>query len=255
MRNLIRILILLTVIICSCSQKDSEFKKYPIIQQKEMVSVLTDLYLADGLLAFPPVRNLFTAKDSVSNYIDIINKHGFTKEQMDMSLKYYFIENPKKLQTIYDEVLAKLSEMQSSLIVESPVQTGKNLWNQKDKWSVPEDGAHNLLFFSIPVKDTGLYEITFTAIIYKDDQSLRPRATTYFWHSSDKADGVRDPWNDVELIRDGTRHNYSITKKLTDPAYTHISGWLFQCDDQKGSWIKHGTFSAISVVRIPFKTE
>jgi hypothetical protein len=249
MRCLTRILLfLLAVIFCSCSGKDPENKR--LIPEKELVSVMTELYLADGLLAYPPVRNLFTAKDSIANYIDIVEKHGYTKEQMDKTLKYYFLGNPKKFQKIYDQVLAELSAMQSGLETSSPSQVGLNLWNQKDRLSVPEDGAHNPLYFSIPVRDTGLYEISFTAIIYNDDRSNYPRTAPFFWHASDKQDGVRDPWDKIDLIRDGTRHTYSIRRVLTDTTFTHICGWLFLCDAQPTSWVKHGSFSSISVRRI-----
>lgn len=251
MRIHLKILItLLPVILSSCSGKDPEYNKNKLIPQKELVSVITDLYLADGLLSSPTIRNLFTAKDSIANYIDIVNKHGYTKARMDMTMKYYFIENPKKLQEIYDQVLAKLSEMQSSLETISLEPEGENLWNQKDKLSVPEDGSHNLLYFSIPVKDTGWYELAFTAIIYNDDRSNYPRTATFFWHTSDTQEGVRNPWDNIDLIRDGTRHSYSIRRKLTDTTFTHICGWLFQCDDQPGLWIKHGSFSSISLTKI-----
>jgi hypothetical protein len=243
-------LFLLPVIFFSCSMKETDGKRFKLIPEKEMVSVLTDLYLADGLLANPFVRIHFTAKDSIINYIEIINQHGFSKEQVDKSLKYYFTEDPKKLQKIYDQVLANLSEIQSGLELATPEPKRINLWNRKEKLSVPEEGAHDLLYFNIPVKDTGLYEISFMAILYNDDTSINPRASAFFWHASDTADGVRDPWDDIALIRDGTRHNYSVSRTLTDTAFTHIRGWLFQCDARAGSWVKHGEFSSISVKKV-----
>jgi hypothetical protein len=143
--------------------------------------------------------------------------------------------------------------MQSGLETEAAgMETrGNNLWNQKNKLSVPEDGAHNLLYFSIPVKDTGLYEISFSAIIFKDDQSLNPRTSAFFWHPSESQEGVRSFWNNIDLIKDGTRHSYTVTRTLADTTFTHICGWLFQCEAPPGSWIKHGTFSEISVRKIP----
>jgi hypothetical protein len=254
MRSLTRImLLLLPVIFWYCSGRDSISGKVRLIPEKELVSVMTDLYLADGLLAYPLLRNQFNAKDSIENYIDIIEKHGFTKKQMDKTMKYYFNQDPKKLQKIYDQVLARLSAMQSALETETvpPELQGINLWNQKKKLSVPEAGAHDLLYFSIPVKDTGLYEISFTAIIYKDDKSLYPRTTTFFWHASETQEGVRNFWDNIDLIRDGTRHSYSVSRVFDDTTFTHICGWLFQCDVPPGSWVKHGAFSEISVRKIP----
>lgn len=244
-------MLLFPVIFISCTGKDNESRNIKIIPEEEMVSVMTDIYLANGLLGYPPVRNLFMAKDSIENYIDVIVKHGYSKEQMDKTMKYYFIENPKKLQKIYDLILANLSEMQSGLETAPAIPAGINLWNQKERLSVPEAGAHDLLYFSIPVKDTGLYEITFSAIIYNDDKSINPRTSVFFWHSSDTQEGVRDFWENVDLKRDGNSHRYSVSKTLTDTTFTHICGWLFQCDAPSGSWVKHGAFSSISVRKTP----
>jgi hypothetical protein len=256
MRCLVKTLLLLfMVIIVSCNGNNAVTRKKKLIPEEEMVSVMTDLYLADGLLSFPPIRNLFQAKDSISNYIDIVNKHGYSKEQMDMTLKYYFIEDPKKLQKVYDQVLAKLSAMQSSLDTVAPEPAGNNLWNQKERLGVPEEGAHSSLYFSIPVKDTGFYEISFSAIIFNDDRSNYPRTAPFFWRSTDTPEGERNMWDKIELIRDGTRHSYSVRRKLTDTTYTHICGWLFQADDQPGNWVKHGLFTSISVTRITHSVE
>ena len=75
MRSLIRILpLLLIVFIASCTGKSTDNTKIKLIPQEELVSVMTDLYIGDGLLGFPPVRNLFTAKDSIANYIDILKQ-------------------------------------------------------------------------------------------------------------------------------------------------------------------------------------
>jgi hypothetical protein len=245
------LLFLLPVILFSCSGKDDPTKNLKVIPEEEMVSVMTDIYLANGLLGYPPVRNLFTAKDSIENYIDIIKKYGYTSARMDKSVKYYFIEDPKKLQKIYDQILANLSKMQSGLETISADPSGVNLWNQKERLSVPEAGAHDLLYFSIPVKDTGLYELSFTATIYKDDESKYPRTSVFFWYSSDTQEGVRNFWDNIDLIRDGISHSYSVTRTLADTSFTHICGWLFQCEAPPGSWVKHGTFSTIAVRKIP----
>lgn len=250
MRDLKILILLLPLIFCSCAGKDNKSKNIKLIPEEELVSVLTDLYLSTGILGYPPARNLFMAKDSIENYIDVIEKHGFTKEQMDKTLKYYFIEETKELEKIYDQVLARLTEIQSGLETASAITGGINLWNQKERMSVPENGAHDLLYFSIPVKDTGLYEISFSAIIYNDDQSINPRTSTFFWHSSDTQDGVRDFWDNINLISDGTSHSYYFSRTLKDTTYTHICGWLFQCEAPAGSWVKHGSFSSISVRKI-----
>jgi hypothetical protein len=59
--------------------------------------VLSEIYVADGILAFPALRARFSAKDSTGNYLDILEKHRLTKKRMDNTLSYYFYKNQKKI--------------------------------------------------------------------------------------------------------------------------------------------------------------
>lgn len=246
MRLSIKIFAVVSIVLfSSCSHGEKKVRKSQLIPTRDLVPLLTDLYLADGLLSYQPVKNIFNAKDSILNYIDIIKKHGYTKEQVDNTLKHYFIQNPKKLQKIYDQVLAQLTEIESEIESSSPSLQVFNMWNQKPGINLPEDGVHNPLFFSIPIKDTGVYSFTFDYILFNDDLSLNPRTTVYFWHSDDTGQGVKDPWESVVLIRDGIRHSFSVSRRHTDTVFTHICGYLHDCDQQPVRWEKHSAFSNI----------
>jgi hypothetical protein len=245
----------LILIFVSCGSNGGKNRKGKMIPTKEVVSILTDLYLSDGILAFPPVRSKFSVKDSIANYIEVIEKHGYTKNQMDNTMHYYFVKDPKKLAKIYDEVLAKLSEIQTKLETEIPPAETHDyqLWNEKTSFSLPEAGLTNPIWFNVPVKDTGLYEMSFAALVFTDDQSTNPRTEIFFWHADGSKEGVRDYWNKVPLTPDGIRHTYSIRKRLTDTSFTHISGWLFNHDPQLGRWEKHARITDIILMKAKFE--
>ena len=248
MRLLFKILIIVFVVLVpACSSGERKNKKQKLIASRDLVPLLTDIYIANGLLSNPPFKDMFALKDSILNYTDVIGKHGYTKEQVDNTLRYYFTGNPKKLQKIYDRVLAQLTEIESEIESNSATKKLLNLWNQKSNFSLPEEGVHNPLFFSIPIKDTGLYTLSFDCTLFEDDHSLNPVTTIYFWHSDGTEQGVKTPWNKILLIRDGVMHNYSITKRLTDISFTHIRGYLHDCDSQTISWVKHSKFSNILI--------
>jgi len=246
------IIIALTII--SCSGNSGNTRKSKRVPDKDVVSILTDLYLADGLLGLPPVRTVFSKKDSTTNYIEIIKKHGYTKEQMDMTIRYFFIRNPKRLEKIYDEVLARLSEMQSRLATESPPASTPvapaNLWTLATSFVVPDAGVTNPIPFSIPVKDTGTYELSMTIVVYPDDKSLNPTINVFFWHTDGTEPGVRDYWAPVVLPKDGLRHNYTLSKKLTDKTFTHFNGWLLYSEPRPGRWEKHAIIENILLRKI-----
>ena len=97
----------------SCSGRRSKAEHKDIIPVDDLTSILTDSYLADGLLAIPEIRYKFNDGDTLQSYIDIVEDHGYTKDDMDRTMRYYFIRKPKKLVKIYDKVLGDLSEMES----------------------------------------------------------------------------------------------------------------------------------------------
>jgi hypothetical protein len=257
MSNFLRILFaIITLTLFACSGSGEKVKRSQLIPSKEVVSILTDLYLADGLLILSPVRALYSKKDSSTSYMEIIEKHGYTKELMDKTMKYYFSKDPKKLEKIYDDVLARLSEMQSRLVIKTPTVVpgiSYDLWTTQNNYSVPEAGVNNPIFFSIPVKDTGLYELSMVTAVYPDDQSLNPRINVFFWHADNSETGVRDYWTSVNLPKDGERHNYILSKRLTDTTFTHFNGWLLYSDSKTGRWEKHAIIEAISLRKVTKK--
>ena len=235
---LMSFLIIFLTLLSSCKSSQSNNK---LIPTKEMVNILTELYVADGLLSLPPVHLKFAAKDSISNYVDIIQRHGYTKARMDYTMRYYFEKNPKKLENIYDQVLTQLNRKQALLEKEVPPAPviPNNLWKGSESFAVPESGTKNPVWFTIPIKDTGNYKLSFTAVVFPDDQSLNPKVTVFFWHTDSSKTEFRINWPETTLPKDGQMHNYSLIKRNTNPAITHISGWLLDSDPKEGRWVKH----------------
>jgi hypothetical protein len=242
--NRLSVLFILITMLFSCKNSGSNKK---LIPKDALVDLLTEMYVADGLLAFPPIRAQFSTKDSISNYLDIIYRHGYTKEQMDKTMRYYFEKKPKKLENIYDLVLTKLNEKQALLTKEGPPPQviATNLWNGPGVLAVPEAGINDPAVFKIPVRDTGNYVLDFTAVVFNDDQSLNPKVTLYFWRADSTKDGYKIMWPGVNLPKDGTRHNYKLTQRLSDSTITHLCGKFFDCDPKGGRWVKHARIENI----------
>ena len=229
------------LILISCRHDDEKFRRSEIIPEQDIVPILTDLYITDGLLTIPDVRWVFSGKDSTTNYMDVLQQHGYTKEKMDRTIHYYLVNNPKKLEKMYDQVIARLSEMESRFKTETVTPSIEivNLWPRETSISIPEAGLYNMIDFDIQTRDTGMYDLHFDAIVYKDDQSLNLRSTVYFWKADTSETGIRDNWNSIELIHDGIMHSYTISKSLKDNSFTRIKGFLAEHDPQPGRWQKH----------------
>jgi hypothetical protein len=236
--QVILVMLISLSLLYSCNSTNKQNK---LIPTKDLVKVLTELYVADGLLAHPPVRTRFSFKDSTSSYIDIIKRYGFTKERMDYTMRYYFEKNPKKLENIYDQVLIRLDEKQVLLDKEisPPVIVPANLWIGPSSFSVPEKGINDPAWFSIPIKDTGNYILEFTTLVFPDDQSINPNVAVFFWHTDSSKTEFRINWPGVDLPKDGQRHTYSMTRRNSDTTITHIGGWLLNSNPKQGRWEKH----------------
>ena len=245
------ILLIFVLLGTSCGDDGNKVKKSRIIPPNKLVSLLTDLYISDGLLSYPPIKQKFEMKDSIMNYIDVINSHGYTKEDLDHTIKYYFEKDLGKLEKIYDQVLANLVKIQSQLETEEIRNLNSNLWNQKLTFSIPEDGNYNKIEFDIPLQGQGTYCFKFNAIVYPDDQSVNLRTNIFFWHADSTESGVREYWTPNYYISDGIPHDYSISQTLTDTLFTHIRGCLLEHDPQSGRWKKHVRISGIRLIKEP----
>ena len=252
-RNFINLLILLLAVtvaapFTSCTSRRSKEKVSDLIPVVKLVPLLTDVYLADGLIEVPSVNEKHWLKDSVQIYIEVIESHGFTKSQLDQTIRYYFINKPKKLQKIYDAVIANLSAIESKVNnLDDAVVVSDNLWPGEKAYSLPETALTDKVSFDVAIVDTGLYTFSGSFRIFPDDQSENPRITLWFWKPDTSAAGVSVFWPEVTLSKDGVAAMRTVSAHISDPTYTRIRGWLMNHDDQEGQWEKHAQIGTISL--------
>src|SRR6056297_1017281 len=90
-----------------------------VIPPDEMVSVLVDIHLADGMLTSYEVNPEQQINDSVNIYNILLYNYGYSRKDFDTSL-YYYGKNIALYDKIYHEVLNKLHEMETQLREENP---------------------------------------------------------------------------------------------------------------------------------------
>jgi len=241
--------LILVVLLASCSHSSVNVRRKDTIPPEKMVNILTEMYLADGLLSQPSIKNMFETKDSNLNYVDIIGSYGYTKDKLDQTIKYYIAKNPRKLEKIFDQVLARLSESESRILSEDSQNQPGNLWNLKPSFSIPADGAYEKVWFSVPVRQKGFYHLTFNGTVYPDDNSLNLRTNVFFWKADSTKEGKREYWDAIYLINDGMNHEYTVSSELRDTTFTHIRGWLLDHDPQPGRWVKHVKITGIKLFK------
>lgn len=243
------ILILFSLIAGSCSSRKNKLDHRNLIPEKELVSILADVHIADGLLTLPKIHYWFSSPDSLSAYYHIIEKHGYSKETMDKTIKYYFIKKPKELIKIYDQVLGILSEMESLVEKEAVLAEGRreNLWTGKKFYSFPDPSGTDSVRFDITINRTGIYKLAFSATLFPDDQSVNPRITAYSCHPDSIETGKRKYIKTMNYIKDGQPHTYNLILNVPVNTILHLRGWLYDFDNHPDEWEKHVRIENISI--------
>jgi len=243
------ILIIISIMMGSCSGRKNKLDKKNLIPEKDLVSILTDIYITDGLLNVPKIILRASSLDSITIYYQVIESHGFTKEAMDRTMKYYFIENPKRLNKIYDKVLGILSEMESRVDKEVALEQEHNMnqWPGKDFYSFPDRSGNDSTMFNMIIHRPGLYTLTFTATLFPDDQAVNPRLTIYLSSPDSIETGKRKYIKTVDYLKDGRPHTYIVNIPVPDKTFLHLRGWLYDFDNSSYNIEKHIKIENISL--------
>jgi hypothetical protein len=246
------IIILVSLIAGSCSGKKARLDRKGRIPEKEFSAILADLYITDGLLTITRVRSWFPTLDSLSSYSYVIEKHGYTKEAMDKTMKYYFVNNPKGLIKIYDKVLSVLSEMESRTDKELLMAQGhvENFWPSRKEFSFPDPSCSDSTLFDIKLRAAGTYSFAFNATLFPDDQSVNPRITAYTCNPDSINTGKRKYIETLGYIKDGQPHAYTLRIDVPKGTIVHLRGSLYDYDNQLDKWGEHFTINNLSITYV-----
>lgn len=227
-RHIVPVLLIILMAAASCAGRRSKAGHKDLIPVDDLTSILTDAYLADGLLAIPEVRFRFNEGDTLQSYIDIIENHGYTKDEMDRTMRYYFIRKPKRLVKIYDKVLGKLSEMES--IAEKDLLTfnsrNLNIWPGERFYHLPGPDSSDIPWVDLTGEFYGTLHLSFTITIYPGDQTTDPHVGFWFSRLDSGAIEKRAGFAPVKLLKDGRPHSYSLTMINPFPGTSRLRGWF-----------------------------
>ncbi len=247
-RFVLFILIILAFFTGSCSSRKNKLASGKIIPEKELISILTDLYISGGLLSNPEVQYRFSSLDTISSSVQIIEQHGYTKDLFDKTMKYYFVKKPKELIRINDQVLSILSEMESRYEKEYIQEQARlsNLWPGYGFYSFPDPSGRDSTWFNIDLNQQGKYTLAFTVTLFPDDQSVNPGVTLYLCNPDSILTGTRHYFNTLNYIKDGQPHSYSLIVRATGQSNLHVRGRLYDFDNHPDDSEKHIIIDNIS---------
>ena len=212
----------------SCTGRKNKAEHKDIVPEKDLISILTEVHIADGLLSIPEVRYKFTKGDTLESYIDIFEKYGYTKPQMDRTMRYYFVRKPKELIKIYDKVLGQLSEMEARVDKELQSFGSRqvNIWPGKEFYLFSDPSFKDTARIDYQANFYGTLFLKFTLTIYPDDQSAHPVMGLYFSKTDSTGNEERRPFSTVPFIKDGHPHDYRISVVQNLPGPVRLKGWF-----------------------------
>lgn len=217
----------------SCTGRKSKAEHRDLIPENDLVEILRDIHITDGLLSMPGINYKYSYGDSISSYIDVIESHGYTKQQMDRTMRFYFVKRPKKLVKVYDKVLGSLSEMESNLDKEIPGfrSNAQNIWTGKEYYSNPDFRGQDPEPLDIPMVYLESYNLKFTITIFPDDRTYDPRLDLYLSHSDSSGSEKKIFFKAPPYLKDGYPHTYilRITNKLLPPV--RLKGWFINQEE------------------------
>lgn len=107
------ILVMVVAMLASCWQENPQGTKPDgLVPKQELMDLMVDLYLAESANNMRMLEKDTTLPKYAEFFKAVLEKHNVTAQDYENSLKYY-AENPDEINAIYDEVLQRLTKMES----------------------------------------------------------------------------------------------------------------------------------------------
>jgi hypothetical protein len=229
------------VFILSASYSCGDKSARGLIPEKDFTIILSDAYLTNGLLSMPSIRNKFPKKDSTSNYDDIIKSHGYTYEQMEKTLNYYFMNDPKQLVRIYDMISVDLNAIELKITADQQ----KKIFEIAEKtkkdfhFMLPDPELKRKPGFSYDIYPPGIFTLVFSVRVYPDDQSYHPSYIAWYSASEGPDAGKIKYLQELRYIKDGSPHTFTVKGRIEGTGKSTLEGFFFDYGNNPGFSRQH----------------
>ena len=233
--------------LASCINSIDEPDKKGLIPQKKLVPLLTEIQLANGLISNNTVQEWIERIDSTTTYHYIAEKHGYTKEAMDKTLRYYFMKKPKKLIVIYEKMMANLNEMVTVLDEQIKIENERraNTWRKEKNYYYPVSTENP--DFEVAFYGNDSYLFKFTATLFPDDQSINAKAKLFAVRADSALTGTRTYFETPKYIKDGKPHEYEIRISIGQYRNMVLKGSLYDITNNVNEKQRHISFENIEL--------
>jgi len=237
----------------SCINPRDKVEHGKLIPEEKFVSILTDIYVANGLLSLPEIRYQFSGRDSVLNYIDIVESHGYSYETMNSTMNYYFVSKPKKLIRIYDRIIAKMNEMQSA--IQNEVTRIEQAASRKavdyNIYALPDPERVEEPIVSTILHPPGTYNLSLSVTVYPDDNANNLHLAAWLIDADSLETGKKRWLPGVKYNKDGYPHQITYSGRIETDRPLIMEVLLYNYENNITELDKHARIEVFSFNFMP----
>jgi hypothetical protein len=123
------------------------------------------------------------------------------------------------------------------------------IWQSQAAHALPQMGHIDKVEINVPIQGPGVYTVSAKIRISKDDKSLNPRMSLYYYYDNKTPGGYRDIFPEKTLTQDDQEKIYSVSKTLFDAKVTHIRGFIVNHSNTDTLFSKHLVVSEVKVTK------
>lgn len=247
------VLSILFVLLFACSSRN----RLRPIPEKDLVPLLVDLHVSDALALNSTIVDNFGALDSAILYSTVLDKHGYSKEELLFTLDFY-TKTPEKLMEIYDNVFATLSRMSEEAKAEYASYSIENttaIWKpDKPRIILKGDDLDYPGPYTIKISDTGTYVLNINIKLSKSDKSVNPKVIAYFYDPADSAEEKREYFEEINLNKSKYSREYLLLKSVSDTSLSLLKLIVPKVENSDSSFFKELTMDNLRVSKVIFET-
>ncbi len=238
----------------SCNHKERE--KY--IPRKDLIPLLVDMHIADALAVNRTINNQFKSLDSSLVYSSVLNKHGYSKNELVKTMEYYTTK-PEKLAKIYDEVFSELSRKSEKLKAtrdKYSYSNSDNVWKSTNsRYRITGREAMYPKAFEFPIDSLGTYIINVLIKITDEDSSINARMIAYFFSPENDVPEKRLYFKKTPIPKSNYPREYTLVKKCKDSSLTHMRIIIPEYENEDSTFYKQADISNLRVRKLKKEEE
>jgi hypothetical protein len=200
--------------------------KQKIIPEKTLTEIIYRMYISDAVLN----RDIYIPhKDSVRIYEPIIEKFGYSLDDLRITFLKYTTENGK-LQAILKEVSQKIETEKNIYKIPARIEKlSENMNVGVDSISLVSKTLtkHNI---EIRLSEQGVYDVSASYFFYQNDSTQNPKMTAWL-ESRLNRDSVICK-QEINLLKDSVFNDYSISMKFSDPDFNILKIYWLDFDNK-----------------------